>query len=367
MRQRALVLLLLVAAVLGAGCLDGLLQPSVVAPAIVPVEGAALDRTPVHAFPFEDGSGTIRIDPDPAVYAGAKGADRQLYLRKDLGREEWIPIYYLAFVNDSYQEPFYADLLAALREIRDREGLDDDRYLELIAAFVQAVPYRTDASIIEPKFPIETYVDVEGDCDDKSLLLAGLLAREGYGVALFYFEDEAHMAVGVRSSGCSYRDTAYAYIEATNASYVGIAPETLSNGAALATDPLVIPVGDGPLLYAACGEVRTIEHALSASRERVGELEPELAVHARDLESRKEAIEAFGARLAALSRSGEIREYNRLVPEHNGMVREYNDAAASYNVLLEESRAAVEIHNYLVTHAHDRPGSYLRARAYLTA
>jgi len=25
----------------------------------------------------------------------------------------------------------------------------------------------------------------------------------------------------------------------------------------------------------------------------------------------------------------------------------------------------VEVHNYLGTHAHDRPGSYLRARAYL--
>lgn len=363
--RRILVLLVLVATALGAGCLGGLLQPAVVTPAIVPVEGAVLDRTPVHTFPFEDEEETIRIDPDPAVYAGAKGADRQLYLTKDLSREEWIPIYYLAFVNDSHQEPFYADLLAALREIRDREGLDNDRYLELIAAFVQAIPYRTDASIIEPKFPIETYVDAEGDCDDKSLLLAGLLAREGYGVALFYFEDEAHMAVGVKSAGCAYRNTTYAYIEATNASYVGIPPAALSNGTVLSTDPLVIPVGDGSRLYAACDEVRTIERALSVSHERVDELEPKLAERARDLESRDGEIEALKARMAALSRSGEVREYNRLVPEYNRMVRDYNDAAGSYNALLEESRAVVEIHNDLAAHAHDRPGAYLRARAYL--
>ncbi len=76
--------------------------------------------------------------------------------------EEWIPIYYLAFANDPHQESFYTDLLAALREIRDRERLDDDRYLELIAVFVQSIRYETDASIVEPKFPIETYVDGEG-------------------------------------------------------------------------------------------------------------------------------------------------------------------------------------------------------------
>ncbi len=365
MWKRILTALVLVAAALGAGCLGGLLHPSVVAPAIVPVEGAALDDTPVYTFPFGDGEETIRVDPDPAVYAGAKKADRQLYLAKDLPKEEWIPIYYRAFVNDSHQEPFYADLLAALREIRDREGLDDDRYLELIAAFVQSVPYRTDASIVEPKFPIETCVDGEGDCDDKSLLLSGLLAREGYGVALLYFGEEGHMAVGVASAGCRYRNTPFAYIETTNRSYVGIPPATLADGTTLASDPLVIPVGDGDRFYGACGEVETIERALSASRDRAGELAPELAARARELEARKDELESLGARLTALSRSGEIREYNRLVPEYNRKARDYNDAIGAYNALLDETAAVVDLHNYLIAHAHDRPGSYLRARAYL--
>jgi hypothetical protein len=364
-RQPILAVLALVVLALGAGCLGGFLQPSVVTPEIVPVEGAVLDHTPVYTFPFEDGEVTIRIDPDPAVYAGAREADRQLYLTEDLSEEEWIPIYYQAFVNDSHQETFYTDLLAALREVRDQQGLDDDRYLELIAAFVQSIPYRTDASIIEPKFPIETYVDEKGDCDDKSLLLAGLLAQEDYGVALLYFGDEAHMAVGVRSAGCLYRNTTFAYVETTNASYVGIPPAELSSGTVLSTDPLVIQVGNGSRFYAACEEVETIERALTASRSRVEELAPELDACARELESQEEAIEALGARMATLSRSGEIREYNSLVTEYNRMVREYNDAAGSYNALCEESKAGVDLYNYLVTHAHDRPGSYLRARAYL--
>lgn len=367
MWRRIFTVLVLVTATLGAGCLGDFLHPPVVPPAIVPVEGAVLDHTPVYTFAFGDGEETLRIDPDPTVYAGAKGADRQLYLSETLSREEWIPIYYRAFVNDTHQEPFYTDLLAALREIRDRKGLDDDRYLELVTAFVQSIPYKTDASIVEPKFPIETYVDGEGDCDDKSLLLAGLLAREGYGVALLYFGDEAHMAVGVKSAGCPYGNTPFAYIETTNASYVGIPPAALSDGTVLATDPLVIPVGDGPRLYTACGEIETIERALSVSRDRVEELAPELAARTRDIEMREEALESLATRMEALSRAGEIREYNRLVPEYNRMVREYNDAAGSYNLFREDSLAAVDLHNHLIAHAHDRPGSYLLAREYLAA
>ena len=367
MWKQILTLLILLTAALGCGCLGNPLHPAAVPPAIVPVEGASLDRLPVYTFPFEDEEETVRIDLDPTVYAGAKEADRRLHLYKDLSEEEWIPIYYQAFADDTSQEPFYADLLAAFREIRDREDLDDDRYLELITAFVQAIPYRTDDSITEPKFPIETYGDGEGDCDDKSLLLAGLLAREGYRVALFYFGDEAHMAVGVGSVGCHYRNTPLAYIETTNVSYVGIPPLTLSNGTVLSSDPLVIPVGNGARSYGGCDQIQTIERALSTSLARVETLAPALAARAGELEAEKEHIESLGTRMTALSRSGEVGEYNRLVPEYNQRARDYNNAVRSYNTHLAESQASVDLYNHLITHAHDRPGSYLHARAYLVA
>lgn len=366
MWRRTLLILVLTATALGCGCLGITpLHQKAVPPEIVPIEGASLDHTPVYTFPFEDGEETIQIAIDPAVYAGAKETDRRLRLYEDLSEEEWIPIYYRAFADESHQEPFYTDLLAAFREIRDREGLDDDRYLELITAFVQSIPYRTDDSITEPKFPIETYGDGEGDCDDKSLLLAGLLAREGYQVALFYFGDEAHMAVGVGGAGCHYQNTTYAYIETTNASYVGIPPLMLANGTLLSSDPLVIPVGDGSRIYAGCDQIQTIEQALSTSLAQVEMLAPDLAVRAEELEKEKESIRSLGARMASLSRSGETREYNRLVPEYNQRVQDYNDAVRSYNTLLAELQVSVDLYNHLVTHTHDRPGSYLHARAYL--
>ena len=79
-----------------------------------------------------------------------------------------------------------------------------------------------------------------------------------------------------------------------------------------------------------------------------------------------EFLAALDAEMAGFLRSGKTREYNRLVPEYNRMARAYNDVAGSYNALREDVQAAVDLHNHLVTHAHDRPGSYLVAREYLT-
>ena len=149
---------------------------------------------------------------------------------------------YLAMVNDSAQDQMYADLTAQFRKIRDDQGLSSDEYLELMAAYTQSLTYETTPDN-PAKYPVETVVDGAGDCDDKSLLLAGLLSREGYKVALLSFSPEAHMALGVGSADSFYRDTGYAYLETTNLSYVGVPPDELEGGVVLTSKPLIIPVG----------------------------------------------------------------------------------------------------------------------------
>jgi hypothetical protein len=94
---------------------------------------------------------------------------------------------------------FMSNALQNLKKIREVNKLNDDQYLELISVFVQSIPYASTGGGGQPKFPIETFVDQTGDCDDKSLLLAALLSREGFNVSLLYFEPEEHMAIGVSS------------------------------------------------------------------------------------------------------------------------------------------------------------------------
>ncbi len=351
--------LLVLAGVLGlSGCLGALSHPAVVPPEIVPVEGYTLDGETLYTFPFEQGTETVRATVDPAVYGGAKQADKAIYLYENFSREEWLPLYYRAFIDDADQEPFYTALLTETRAIREREGLDSDRYLELLAVFVQSIPYESDDLLVEPKFPIETFVDGKGDCDDKSLLLAALLAREGYGTALFYFEAEKHMAVGVNSTGCLFNASPYAYIEATNTSFVGISPGELDGGTALTSIPTVIPVGNGTTAYGNCTEILAILSARDLSHARVLALAPLIDARQAELQETDARLSELRAEMDRLDAFADYQGYDALVPGYNALVGEYNRNVDEYSRMVEESKASAGIYNRIVLHAYDRPGTY---------
>lgn len=75
------------------------------------------------------------------------------------------------------------------------------RYIEVCLAlsFAQHFPYRLDLESkgVEDywRYPIETLVDGEGDCEDMSILAAAILRRMGHTVALFFTTDHAALAV----------------------------------------------------------------------------------------------------------------------------------------------------------------------------
>ena len=156
---------------------------------------------------------------------------------------------------DPAQGTFFDNLTREFRQVRATYDLDSDESLELMTVFVQSLPYQNQ-NLSSPKYPIETYYDREGDCDDKSMLLASLLAHEGYNVSLLYFGPEQHMAVGVACQEEGYGDTGYAYIETTRVSFVGSEAGSLEGNITLVSDPLVIPIGSGTKGYTRCGEIR---------------------------------------------------------------------------------------------------------------
>jgi hypothetical protein len=271
-----------------------------------------------YTFKFQDRMVTVSAVVDKSVYNGAKNGEKSVMTnRQGLEKRDWAPGYFYAFVNDEHQEKFYASLLESLRKTRQEMNLSDDEYLELMAVFVQSLEYDTARSgNLESgnRFPVETFVDGIGVCGDKSLLLAGLLTREGYDISLFLFEPEAHMALGVRSDSNGYRNTSYAYLETTKLSFVGIVPDNLAGGIVLTSMPQVIPLSDGGRKYTATPETFYIRDQYKKAEERVINLEAEI-------------------------KSSElgILQYNEKVTEHN-----------RYATLF----------NYISTHAYDRPGTY---------
>jgi len=140
------------------------------------------------------------------------------------------------------------------------------------------------------KFPVETVVDRAGDCDDKSLLLAGLLSREGCPVALLLFGPESHMAEGVGSDDYVYKNTGCAFVETTNYSFIGVPTDKLGGILTLYSDPVIIPIRNGTKFYGSGSETRYIHDMYVLSDLKVKELEPQLKSRESDLTYQQEKI-----------------------------------------------------------------------------
>ncbi|MDD1657444.1 MAG: hypothetical protein LUQ41_03180 [Methanomicrobiales archaeon] len=131
---------------------------------------------------------------------------------------EYLTELYKEMIFDPAQEATYDSIIEKLRHIRDTHYLDDDEYVELMIASVQrSFHYLEDLEY--PKYPVDLVASSQGDCDDKSLLLAGILSREGYGVCLL--RRPGHLALGILGD-----DNEYHYIEATdeNGNYIDDEP-----------------------------------------------------------------------------------------------------------------------------------------------
>jgi len=325
-----LVQILLISCCISAGCSGNVMNgSSVIVPHISPVDGMDDPEQPSYTFPFEDAAISLSLPVDGSVYAGAKAADKGVTIYGNVSESDWIARSYLAMIDDPNQDGFYDSLLERLSQARREMALSDDEFADLLAVFVQSIPYETTPDN-PAKFPVETFVEKSGDCDDKSLLLAALLSREGFRTALLSFPNESHMAVGIACGDRGYRNTGYAYIETTNLSFIGVPPDDLADGAILRSDPVVIPVGNGSKIYDSCKQTASLHAVYLETEERFYNL--------------SKRAEKMRSDLKNLSEDGNIGAYNREVLEFNSDVAEMNRVAS--------------IHNYIAGHQYDRNGTY---------
>ena len=356
---KAVVLALALLAV-SAGCLHGLPGLSgATYPKIVPDPAGTMPEPPEYQFPFQDYSVTLLPIPvESPVYAGARSAEKSARIYDGgIGEDEWLSGIYTSMIVDPAQDRFYEDLLSRLRGIRADQELDDDEYLELVTVFVQSIDYEN-LDLVHPKYPIETYVDGRGDCDDRSMLLAGLLSREGYRVSLLYFDSELHMGVGIDCGDEGYANTGYGYIETTNVTLVGIVPTTLRGGTVLSSYPLVIPVGDGTRTYTLCNETRAVWEELEKMEATLTESGPGIQVLESRLRAEAESLELQRSNLDALLARGNTRAYNNQVPAFNAAIRSYNQHLDEYREKSDRYNSLADLHNYILSHQYDRKGTF---------
>lgn len=142
---------------------------------------------------------------------------------------------YITRDNSGYIEVICEKLV----ECANSQGFSEYETVYFVISFVQGMPYYWDDISTGkddwPKFPVETLADGGGDCEDTSILVAGLLHEMGYGVVLFMVDDN-HMAVGVLGGENTYgtyvehNGNKYFYLETTNIGWeIGEIPDEYKN------------------------------------------------------------------------------------------------------------------------------------------
>lgn len=204
------------------------------------------------SFPFQSTRVMISLEVDAAELKAAADLETSRIFRSRPSLRER----YVRSVVDAQARSTAVDrLVAEFRRIRRERALDDDEYLELMVAAVQAIPYGDVG--VETLLAPEVLAGGSGICTDKSLLLASLLVREGYDTVLWVFSTQKHVAVGVRSARAQFRSSGYAFIETTAPRFIGQAAQEYRALGPVADPPAQIECG-GTRAYTAGDEVEAI-------------------------------------------------------------------------------------------------------------
>ena len=148
---------------------------------------------------------------------------------------------YHYYLDDEYNRAILSSLAESFRRFGREYGLTDDEVILESIRFVQSIPYAYDIDSTGEeefqKYPVETLFDHEGDCEDTSLLLAGLLRELGCNVCLLHLP--GHAAVGIQDTGSfsgryyEVDGNQYFYIESTNPNKgIGEIPEQFGEATA---------------------------------------------------------------------------------------------------------------------------------------
>lgn len=147
---------------------------------------------------------------------------------------------YINYIDDPMNDSYVSMVVENIEEIGGRRGYSRGEMVREAVSFCQGFEYELDENTSNreewPKYPIELLFERAGDCEDSSILLAGVLKKMGYGVVLIKYDD--HMAVGIKADGLegtcfTLNDQRYYYIETTNPGwkigeipddYIGLTP-----------------------------------------------------------------------------------------------------------------------------------------------
>lgn len=224
-------------------------------------EPSGVTRDVVFDVPYRGATFTVLVPTDTGYIAAARRVDGSALF----GFNRAVRAAAMrAFARQQRDDPFVTALGSRLRHLGAQLELSDDDRVDLMIRAVQAIPYGT---LHRSTFmPVATVDGNRGVCADKSVLLAALLAHEGYDAGVWVFPTQAHAAVAVRGAGPGLRGSTYTLVETTRLTYVGEIDYTLRAAGPVCETPQLIAFGDGTKRYTRDLETEFIADTLERVR-----------------------------------------------------------------------------------------------------
>jgi len=304
-----------------------------------------------------------RISPKSYEYSGTLPAD-------------WEAQYYGMFLKVAKNDTSASEIAGQIRELASKKKLTNDQTVELAVAFVQSIPYDdARARLIlsgsgSTNYPYETLYEGKGVCSDKSFLLANVLKEMGYGTALFAYDAEKHMAVGIECpKQYSSYDSGYCYIETTNQGFrIGMIPDiNAQSGSAVGLKELDYfnqsqtsqfdekSLGNVNIVLVSGGNIYSGIVQSYALAKQIDSLRAQLSAEAKNIVSVKKNLDAdyadiekLNSRMKKFKKDGDYEGYNSLVSKYNNLVEDYQRAVKKYNQQVANYNAKVKQYNSLI-------------------
>lgn len=284
------------------------------------------------------------------------------------------------FIDELQGDDTLKDIAQSLKDIADKNKFDDNQLAELVASFVQTIPYDFDkfnkakaGENTKVFYPYEVLYNDTGVCSDKSYLSYSLLRDLGYGVSIFLFPEDQHMAVGVKCPlEYSNYDSGYCFLETTSlGNKIGWKPN-ISKKFGMATSKLELgdfsndtteteynPLGKIEILnkidgkeYTGIIETRATERELSSLSTSIRKMDQELKISDKKLNAEEDHLDRMENKLKKMEKDidnyedykdyydkyekaykslgKDIKSYNKKVDARNQLNDRYSNLSNSF-------------------------------------
>ncbi|MDD5464285.1 MAG: hypothetical protein PHP62_03990 [Candidatus Moranbacteria bacterium] len=312
-----------------------------------------------------------------SVYEYYKTAPKMFSYTGEL-KQNWQEEYYGMFLTRDENDKSIASLATKLQDLGLKHKLSDDQIVDLTLAFVQAIVYddakaknilaQTNSETI--LYPYETLFQQSGVCSDKSLLAVALLREMGYGVAIFAYEQDNHMAIGIACpKNLSTYDSGYCYAETTSVgNKIGIIPsfDSVSNKAVGADELTALDSTQAQQAvlqqltqvtiyqqtlgrqYLGIIETKKIIAEIDSLKKSITIMLPELQAQKKTIAKQEKKLEDMRNELEKLQNDQNVEKYNELVGEYNNYLENYKKTVKKYNEKVALYNKATARYNILI-------------------